>query len=118
MRMLNRQTLIFFGLVLFGLYQDHNFAANKQEPKSRECSGDIWRVHPVDWVVASHVNIDRPTASRVLVNLLHQCIQEITYPSTPMDVTHKIQRNFGCVVIHRSTSTGFPRQILGNPPDD
>ena len=57
--------------VFFRLYQEHNCTTNKQQPESRQFVIDIWRVHPVDWLVASHVNDDRPTASQVLVYAYH-----------------------------------------------
>ena len=62
---------LFFGLFFFRLYQEHNCTTNKQQPESRQFGIDIWRVHPVDWAVASHVNDDRPTASQVLVYAYH-----------------------------------------------
>ena len=53
---------LFWGC-FFRLYQEHNCTTNKQQLESRRFAIDIWRVHPVDWAVASHVINDRPTAS-------------------------------------------------------
>ena len=58
-------------LFFFRLNQEHNCTTNKQQPESRQFAIDIWRVHLVDWAVASHVNDHRPTASQVLVYTYH-----------------------------------------------